>query len=110
MLFLGVIYHNIEPVRMLSLLNRVTRLNGHMLLESTIERRPDAVVRLMYRDFVKMYPSVDALRMFLAWTGWRNVVQFTDYRPGSREALFLCQKTHDIGPEFLQPHTSLKWD
>ena len=109
-LCLGVIYHNVEPVRMLNLLNRITKLNGTMLLESTIDKRPDAVIRLSYGDFTKMFPSVEALRIMLAWTGWRDVVQFGDYRPGSEEALFLCRKTHDVGPDFPEPHASLRWE
>jgi SAM-dependent methyltransferase len=109
-LFLGVIYHNVEPVRMLNILNRVTRLGGHMLLESTIDPRPDAVIRVQYGQFTKSFASVAALRVMLAWTGWRKVTQFRSYRPGSYEALFLCEKTHEIGPDFPQPHRSLEWE
>ena len=109
-LCLGVIYHNVEPVRTLNLLNRITKLGGTMLLESTIDKRPDAVIRLNYGDFTKMFASVEALRIMLAWTGWRDVVQFGDYRPGSEEALFLCRKTHDVGPDFPRPHDSLRWE
>ena len=71
-----------------------------------IERRSG----LSYGDFTKMYASVEALRIMLAWTGWRDVVQFGDYRPGSEEALFLCRKTHDVGPDFPRPHDSLRWE
>ena len=109
-LFLGVIYHNVEPVRSLNLLNRITRLGGHMLLESTIDSRPDPLIRVQYGDFTKMFPSVAALRILLAWTGWRRVVQFADYRPGSDEALFLCEKTHEVDPDYPQPHTTMRWD
>jgi hypothetical protein len=45
----------------------------------------------------KMIPTVDALRIELAWTGWRDVTRFTDYRPGSSVALFLCRKTDELG-------------
>ena len=38
----------------------------------------------------------DALRVMLAWTGWRRVTRFTDYRPGSSEAVFLCEKTDEL--------------
>jgi hypothetical protein len=44
----------------------------------------------------KMIPTVDALRIELAWTGWREVTRFTDYRPDSSEALFLCRKTDEV--------------
>jgi hypothetical protein len=48
-----------------------------------------------------MIPTVDALRIELAWTGWRDVTRFTDYRPGSSEALFLCRKTDELGDREL---------
>ena len=41
-------------------------------------------------------PTLDALRVMLAWTGWRKTTRFTDYRPGSSEALFLCEKTDEL--------------
>jgi hypothetical protein len=41
-------------------------------------------------------PTVQAVRLELAWTGWRKVTRFTDYRPGSSEALFLCEKTDEL--------------
>ena len=41
-------------------------------------------------------PSVAAMRMQLAWTGWRKVRRFTDYRPGSNEVLLLCEKTDEL--------------
>jgi hypothetical protein len=28
----------------------------------------------------------------LAWTGWREVLGFSDYRPGSSEVVLLCEK------------------
>jgi hypothetical protein len=34
--------------------------------------------------------------MQLAWTGWRKTRRFTDYRPGTTEALFLCEKTDEL--------------
>lgn len=81
------------------MLNRVTRLGGTMLLECTIDPRPDALVRLRWppeTGKAKAVPTVTALRMELAWTGWRRVRRFTDYRPGSTEALFLCEKTDEL--------------
>jgi hypothetical protein len=39
---------------------------------------------------------VQAVRLELAWTGWRKVRRFTGYRPGSSEALFLCEKTDEL--------------
>jgi SAM-dependent methyltransferase len=97
--FLGVMYHSAHHLQLLAMLNRVTRLGGSMLLESTVDARDDAVVRYRWppeSGKAKAVPSVAALRMQLAWTGWRKARRFTDYRPGSTEALFLCEKTDEL--------------
>jgi SAM-dependent methyltransferase len=97
--FLGVLYHSAFHLPLLSMLNRVTRPGGEMLLETTVDPRPDAALRVRWQAGVgkaKMIPTVDALRIELAWTGWRDVTRFTDYRPGSSEALFLCRKTDEL--------------
>jgi SAM-dependent methyltransferase len=97
--FLGVLYHSAHHLQLLAMLNRVTRLGGTMLLESTVDARSDAVVRYRWppeSGKAKAIPSVTALRMQLAWTGWRKARRFTDYRPGSTEALFLCEKTDEL--------------
>lgn len=97
--FLGVLYHSAHHHQLLAMLNRATRLGGSMLLESTVDARTDAVVRLRWppeSGKAKAVPSVEALRMQLAWTGWRKVRRFKDYRPGSTEALFLCEKTDEL--------------
>ena len=41
-------------------------------------------------------PTVSALRLMLAWTGWRRVTRYADYRPGSTELLLECVKTDEI--------------
>ncbi len=97
--FLGVLYHSAWHLELLAMLNRVTRPGGTMLLESTVDPRPDALLRLRWQpetSKAKAVPTVAALRMELAWTGWRRVRRFTDYRPGSSEALFLCEKTDEL--------------
>lgn len=97
--FLGVLYHSAHHLQLLAMLNRVARLGGTMLLESTVDARSDAVVRYRWppeSGKAKAIPSVAALRMQLAWTGWRKVRRFTDYRPDSTEALFLCEKTDEL--------------
>ncbi len=102
--FLGVLYHSAFHLPLLSMLNRVTRQGGEMLLETTVDPRPDAALRVRWQAGVgkaKMIPTVDALRIELAWTGWRDVTRFTDYRPGSSEALFLCRKTDELGDREL---------
>jgi hypothetical protein len=97
--FLGVLYHSAHHLALLEMLNRVTGTGGLMLLETTIDPRPDASVRLRWQASsrkAKAVPTVEAVRVMLAWTGWRRVSRFVDYRPGSSEALFLCEKTDDI--------------
>jgi SAM-dependent methyltransferase len=97
--FLGVLYHSAFHLPLLSMLNRITRPGGEMLLETTVDPRPDAALRVRWQAGVgkaKMIPTVDALRIELAWTGWREVTRFTDYRPDSSEALFLCRKTDEV--------------
>lgn len=96
--FLGVLYHSVNHLELLRLLNRITRLGGTMLLETTIDRRRDASVRLRWPENrkAKAVPSYDALLLLLAWTGWGDVTRFTDYRPGSSEAAVLCVKTAEL--------------
>ena len=96
--FLGVLYHSIHHLPLLGTLNRVTRLGGTMLFETTVDPRPDAVVRLRWGENgkAKGVPSLQAVRLELAWTGWRKVRRFTGYRPGTSEALFLCEKTDEL--------------
>ena len=97
--FLGVLYHSVFHLPLLAMLNRITKPGGEMLLETTIDPRPDAAVRLRWQrgsGKAKAIPTVDGLRLELAWTGWREVTRFVDYRPGSSEALFLCRKTDEL--------------
>ena len=97
--FLGVLYHSIHHLPLLAMLNRVTKLGAPMLFETTIDKRPDALLRLRWLPYsgkAKAIPSVQAVRLELAWTGWRKVRRFTSYRPGSSEALFLCEKTDEL--------------
>jgi SAM-dependent methyltransferase len=96
--FLGVLYHSIHHLPLLGMLNRVTKPGGTMLFETTVDSRPDAVVRLRWPENgkAKGVPSIQAVRLELAWTGWRRVRRFTGYRPGTSEALFLCDKTDEL--------------
>ncbi len=98
--FLGVLYHSAFHLELLGMLNRVTRLGGEMLLETTTDPRPDSALRVRWQPGTgkaKMVPTFDALRIELAWTGWRDVTAFTDYRPESDEVLLLCRKTDELG-------------
>ncbi len=99
-LFLGVLYHSIYHVPLLAMLNRVTRLGGMMLLETTVDSRPDASLRIRWPQNAKAktVPTLDAVRIMLAWTGWRRVRRFTGYRPGSSEVVLLCEKTDELVP------------
>ena len=96
--FLGVLYHSIHHLPLLGMLNRITKPGGAMLFETTVDPRTDAVVRLRWPENgkAKGVPSVQAVRLELAWTGWRRVTRFTGYRPGTSEALFLCEKTDEL--------------
>jgi hypothetical protein len=97
--FLGVLYHSAFHLPLLGMLNRVTRLGGEMLLETTTDPRPDAALRLRWQrgtGKAKAVPTLDALRIELGWTGWRDVTQFTDYRPGADEVVLLCRKTDEL--------------
>jgi hypothetical protein len=101
-LFLGVLYHSAHHLPLLAMLNRVTARGGSMLVETTVDSRPDASVRLRWLPGsakAKAVPTVEALRLMLAWTGFRRVSRFTDYRPGSTEAIFLCQKTDELAED-----------
>jgi len=95
--FLGVIYHNVEQVKLLSLLNGLTATGGHMLFQSAVDLRPDPVIRLGYRREVggNAYPSVEALKIMLCWTGWKKITRYINYRPKHAVELFLCQKTSE---------------
>jgi ubiquinone/menaquinone biosynthesis C-methylase UbiE len=98
-LFCGVLYHSAHHIPLLGMLNRVTRLGGQMLLETTYDRRPGALVRLRWQAHTgkaKAVPTIDAVRLMLAWNGWRKLRRFTDYRPASSEAVFLCEKTDEL--------------
>jgi SAM-dependent methyltransferase len=98
--FLGVLYHSAFHLELLGMLNRATRLGGEMLLETTTDPRPDAALRVRWQrgtGKAKMVPTFDALRIELAWTGWRDVTVFSDYRPASDEVLVLCRKTDELG-------------
>jgi 2-polyprenyl-3-methyl-5-hydroxy-6-metoxy-1,4-benzoquinol methylase len=113
-LFLGVLYHTAHHLPLLGILNRVTKLGGTMLLETTFDPRPEASVRLRWHPETgkaKAVPSLDALRVMLAWTGWRRITRFVDYRPGSSELVVLCEKTDELSDEtefapIVPPHRS----
>jgi len=97
--FLGVLYHSAFHLALLGMLNRATRLGGEMVLETTVDPRPDAAVRIRWQrgtGKAKAVPTLDALRIELAWTGWRDVTRFVEYRPGSDEVVLLCRKTDEL--------------
>jgi SAM-dependent methyltransferase len=98
-LFLGVLYHSVHHIPLLTRLNRVTRAGGTLLLETTVDPRSDASVRLRWPDDsgkAKGVPTLAALRLLLAWTGFRTMTRFVEYRPGSSEVLLLCEKTDEV--------------
>lgn len=98
--FLGVLYHSAFHLELLAMLNRATQLGGEMLLETTTDPRPDSALRVRWQPGTgkaKLVPTFDALRIELAWTGWRDVTVLTDYRPESDEVLLVCRKTDELG-------------
>jgi SAM-dependent methyltransferase len=100
--FLGVLYHSAFHLPLLGMLNRITKPGGEMLLETTIDPRPDSSIRLRWQrgtGKAKAVPTLDALRIELAWTGWRDVTRFTDYRPDSNEVVLICRKTDELPAE-----------
>ena len=100
--FLGVLYHSIHHLPLLGMLNRVTRPGGTMLFETTIDPRPDAsAAALGTREREGEGDPVDAGAAARARLDrLAKVTRFTDYRPGSTEALFLCEKTDELpGPD-----------
>lgn len=110
-LFLGVLYHSIYPLKLLSMLNRVTKKGGKMILESTCAPEEGSVMRLRWvgNRRAKALPSVDALRVMLAWTGWSKMTRYVRYRPSSTEVLLVCEKTHEVQGdsdfcELVPPH------
>jgi 2-polyprenyl-3-methyl-5-hydroxy-6-metoxy-1,4-benzoquinol methylase len=113
-LFLGVLYHSAHHLPLLATLNRATKLGGTMLLETTFDPRPESSVRLRWHPETgkaKAVPTLAALRVMLAWTGWRRVTRFTDYRPASSEAILLCEKTDELSSDtefapVVPPHRS----
>jgi Methyltransferase domain len=114
-LCLGVLYHTVYHIPMLAVLNRATELGGRLLIETTFDPRSDSSVRLRWQASTakaKAVPTIDATRLMLAWTGWRQVTRFTEYRPGSSEVVFLCVKTDELveGTDFapvVTPHRVL---
>ena len=99
--FLGVLYHSAHHLPLLGMLNRVTRLGGAMLLETTVDPRPTRSSGSAGRPEREGEGRADgpggARRARL--DGWRKVTRFTDYRPGSSEALFLCEKTDELAED-----------
>ncbi len=95
--FLGVLYHSIHLPAARDAEPRDEARRDDALRDDGGPaprcRRPAPLVR---DGKAKAVPSVQAVRVELAWTGWRRVTRFTDYRPGSTEALFLCEKTDEL--------------
>jgi len=96
--FLGVLYHTVYHLPVLSSLNRLLKPGGKMLLESSYDSMPGSYLQIKfhYTQRAKAVPTKDALRVQLAFTGWRRVNHFVNYRPNSSELLFLCEKTDEI--------------
>ncbi len=80
--FLGVLYHSIHHLPLLGMLNRVTRPGGTMLFETTVDPRPDALVRLRWPENgkAKGVPTVQAVGSSSPGPDGARSTRFTDYR------------------------------
>jgi len=93
--FTGVLYHNVEQIKMLSVLRNITQPKGMMILQSTIYESNEAVVKLSWKAGQLggyCFPSRKALLLMLSMTGWHNICIFPDYRPKSNTIIMTCEK------------------
>jgi len=93
--FTGVLYHNVEQIKILNILWNVIHPNGTMLLQSTVYREEESLIRLSWQPGKLggyCYPSPKALLTMLAMTGWNKISIFPDYRPKGSVILLTCQK------------------
>ena len=71
-----------------------------MLLETTVDDGRDAIVRLRWHATTgkaKAVPTIaGACGPSSRGPAGARCRRFTDYRPGSSEALFLCEKTDEL--------------
>lgn len=91
----GVLYHNVEQIRLLNLMWKLTKPKGTMLLQSTIYNKPESLIKLTWepgRMQGYCYPSPKALLTMLVMTGWNDFRIYSDYRPKGSVILLTCDR------------------
>lgn len=98
----GVLYHNVEPFRLLNKLWTLSRPGALMVLESTITQlerdlsASDAVMELRWHGTRKgdyLLPSKSAVIAMLAMTGWNDITWFADFNTIEGGMLLTCRKS-----------------
>ena len=99
-LFLGVLYHSVELVKLLNVLWRLTRPGGTLLVESNVDQRAEALTVHRYAvgqiaNYSK--PTRKAIALMLGMTGWDNIELFSGHRSG--RVLLSCtrEETQPVG-------------
>lgn len=93
---IGVLYHTVEQLKLLSYLNRLLAADGTMLFQTTALKVPGSFVDLRWqpgRPGNFMIPTVEAVFRMMAMTGWDDIVWFTQYRPRVAALLLECKKS-----------------
>jgi len=93
--FTGVLYHNVEHIKMLHILWEIIHPKGMMVLQSTIYREEQSLIKLAWKPGKLggySYPSPKALLTMLAMTGWNNISVFPCYRPKGGVILLTSEK------------------
>lgn len=99
--FLGVLYHNVDHFRLLSTLWELARPGALLALESTVtplENRisaTEAILEIRWdtkRVGNFLLPSTSAIATMLAMTGWTDVRWYQDFRTVSSAALLTARR------------------
>jgi len=96
--FTGVLYHNVEQLKMLSVLWNLTCEGGTLVMQSSVFDSLEPLIKLSWQPEQKgsyCYPSPKALLTMLAMTGWNDLTIFPDYRPNSKVILLTCKKSQE---------------
>ncbi len=110
----GVLYHNVEQFTLLSKLWRITRPGGMLVLETSTSPLGrafpggTALLELRWnsrRSGSYLLPSVQAVLVMLAMTGWNDISWYADYGTIPNAALLTCRRqerrpTSHLGTSF----------
>lgn len=99
-LCVGVLYHNIEQLKILNVLRRLMANGGILVLQTSIYLgSEEAVVHYAWYPGTTAgvaFPTKYALLKMLAMTGWTNVKHYVHYKPASNSVLIICEKAEDL--------------